>query len=422
MTEAQFPEKLNFLFQSKRYKITYGGRGGAKSWGIARALLIKGAASMLRVACFRDIQKSISDSCHALLAKQIEFLGLSDFYDIQNTSIKGRNGTEFSFEGLRHNVSKIKSLEGVDIAWVEEAQTVTKNSWDVLIPTIRKEGSEIWVSFNPELDTDETFRRFVLNPPPGAQVVKVNWSDNPWFPKTLRDEKDHLRETDPDAYLTVWEGHCKQVLDGAIYAKELRTATEEGRITRVPYIPGKPVHTFWDLGWSDKTSIWFAQKDGLFVNVIDFYQDRLKDIPFYMKLLQGKPYVYGTDYLPHDAEAGTLANGGRGVDQQLRGAGRKVQIVPRVAKKLIGINATRSIFPLCRFDDTNTADGLNALRRYCYDVNPETQQWSREPKHDENSHAADAFETLARSLQDEKPSAKAKPKQQHYMQSNGWMG
>ena len=419
---AAIPDKLQCLFEPKRYKIAYGGRGGAKSWAFADALLILGAQNPLRILCAREIQKSMKESVHQLLRDRIIALELDGFYEVLNDEIRGQNGTLILFAGLRHNVENIKSKEGIDIVWVEEAQHVSKHSWETLIPTIRKEGSEIWVSFNPELDTDETYVRFVKNPPPNAVVVKVNWSDNPWFPPVLRDEMIHLRETDPDAYLTVWEGHCRQTLDGAVYANELRKATDEGRICRVPYDQSKPVHTFWDLGWADKTSIWFAQAVGFDYRVIDFYQASQRTVAHYLQVLQTKGYVYGNDYLPHDAESGTLASGGRGVDQQMRAAGRKVIIVPRVARKLIGIQAARTIFPNCYFDEDKCADGLNALRRYCYEVDKNTGQWSREPMHDDNSHAADAFQTMAQSLTDEKQKRTPQKRSVHHTQSNGWMG
>ncbi len=178
---AQFPDALQFLFEPARYKVAYGGRGGAKSWGFARALLILGAQKNLTILCAREFQSSIKDSVHALLAAQVHDLGLDWFYETQEKTIIGKNGTNFIFAALRHNVDSIKSKEGIDICWVEEAVTVSKNSWDKLIPTIRKPGSEIWISFNPELDTDETYKRFIKNSPPGAVVKKVNWSDNPWF-------------------------------------------------------------------------------------------------------------------------------------------------------------------------------------------------------------------------------------------------
>ncbi|MBY0308966.1 MAG: PBSX family phage terminase large subunit, partial [Phycisphaerales bacterium] len=257
--KATFPQKLAFLFQPHRYKVLYGGRGGAKSWGIARALLILGAKKPLRILCAREFQDSIADSVHELLKSQIVALGLQAFYEVQKTKITGTNGTEFVFDGLRHNINSLKSFEGADIVWVEEANNVSKRSWDVLIPTIRKEGSEIWISFNPEMAEDETYKRFVMNPPANAKVVKIGWRDNPWFPKVLMDELLDLKARDHNAYLNVWEGETVQVIDGAIYAKEIKAVLAEGRRTKVRYDPSRPVHTFWDLGRSDRTSIWFVQ-------------------------------------------------------------------------------------------------------------------------------------------------------------------
>jgi phage terminase large subunit len=164
---AEFPEKLQGLFQPARYKVYYGGRGSAKSWSVARALLIIGAGRTLRIVCAREIQKSIAQSVHQLLKDQIAALGLTDFYRVTDTAIIGLNGTEFTFVGLKHNIQSVKSLEGADICWVEEAQTVSKSSWATLIPTIRKPESEIWITFNPDLNTDDTYVRFVKNPPAG---------------------------------------------------------------------------------------------------------------------------------------------------------------------------------------------------------------------------------------------------------------
>ena len=257
ISKAEFPVKLEGLFKPSRYKVLYGGRGGAKSWGIARALLIKGAKTQMRVLCAREFMTSMRDSVHKLLSDQIQALGLLGFYEITQASIKGQNGTEFAFAGLKNNIANIKSYEGVDVCWVEEAQTVSRLSWNVLIPTIRKEKSEIWVSFNPELETDETYQRFVVYPPADCISIKINWSDNPWFPETLRLEKDGLKDRDLEAYNQVWEGLCRQSVDGAIFGKELQQAELDGRITRVPYDPTKPVHAIFDLGWADSTSIWF---------------------------------------------------------------------------------------------------------------------------------------------------------------------
>lgn len=396
--KIEFPDKLLPLFEPHRYKILYGGRGGAKSWGIARALLTKGAKEPLRILCAREFQSSIRDSVHKLLSDQIYALGLDGFYEILQASIRGANGTEFGFEGIRHNVSKIKSYEGADICWIEEAQAVSKSSWNTVIPTIRKEGSEIWVSFNPEIEEDETYQRFVVAPPANALCIKVNHSDNPWFPEVLRLEMEAMKEKDPDSYLNIWEGHCRQSLEGAVYARELREATEGNRITRVPYDNSKPVHTFWDLGRSDSTSIWFAQIVGFDFRIIDFYQSQQYAIGHYLGALQDKHYIYGMDWLPHDGAAKTIHHP-LSIEGQLKAVGRKVKIVPRLSIE-DGINAARTIFPRCWFDSDKCADGIQCLRHYRYEQDAERKTLKKEPLHDWASHAADAFRYLALGLKD----------------------
>lgn len=206
------------LFRPHRYKVLYGGRGGAKSWSIARALVAIAYTSTKRILCARELQGSISDSVHKLLKDQIELMGLLPWFTItQNSIVCTITGSEFIFKGLRHNFTEIKSTEGIDICWVEEAQFVTKDSWEVLIPTIRKQGSEIWISFNPEEEADETYKRFVLHPPHDCWSKKVGWQDNPWFPDTLEAERVYMLETDPEGYEHVWGGHPKTIGDAVIF-------------------------------------------------------------------------------------------------------------------------------------------------------------------------------------------------------------
>lgn len=215
--DAQFAPAFAPLFQSARYKVYYGGRGGAKSWAFARALLVKTATRPLRVLCARELQVSIADSVHRLLSDQVDALSLGALFTVQKASITSTPGAEFLFKGLRHNAQEIKSLEGIDICWVEEAQSVSKDSWDLLIPTIRKSGSEIWISFNPGGPDDETWKRFVVSPPDGAIVQKVGWEDNPWFPDTLRAEMEYCRRVDADAYAHIWGGEPKVISDAQIF-------------------------------------------------------------------------------------------------------------------------------------------------------------------------------------------------------------
>ena len=397
----KFPPKLKFLFEPHPYKIVYGGRGGAKSWGMARALLLKGMQQKLLILCAREYQNSIEESVHRLLKTQVEAMGLEKFYKVQDKTIVGINGTEILFRGLKVNIGSLKSYEAVDIVWAEEAQNISKNSWDVLIPTIRRRGSEIWVSFNPALEDDDTYQRFVLSPPPGAVVVKMNYQDNPFFDDdggVLRAKMEHARASDPDGFLNIWEGHCRATLEGAIYAKELRQATLDNRITRVPYDGIKPVQTFWDLGFSDATSIWFVQRIGFELRVIDYLEVRQTTVMEIVKLLQAKGYVYDTDFLPHDAQAKTLASNGKSVEQLLRGLGRKIRITPNLSIA-DGINAARTLFPTLWFDRDRCADGLQSLRHYRYDTD-DSGKFSRKPLHDDASHGADAFRYFAVAIKD----------------------
>jgi len=413
---AEFPEKLACLFEKRRYKVLYGGRGGAKSWGVARALLILAAKDPLRVLCAREFQTSLKDSVHKLLCDQIQALGLETFYDVTQATIRGKNGSEFNFVGLKNNVANVKSYEGVDICWVEEAQTVSRSSWNTLVPTIRKQDSEIWVTFNPELETDETFQRFVVHAPENAIVQKINWSDNPWFPKPLREEKDQLKARDIQAYNNVWEGLCRVTVDGAIFAEQMQQAEFDGRITKVPYDPTKPVHAVFDLGWADHTAIWFVQYIGLEIRLIRFLQDTQKTMTHYLATLQTFGYFYDTIWLPHDAQAKTLAAAGMTIEEIVRNAGFKTRVLERVPV-VDSINAARTIFPKCYFDRENTADGLQCLRHYRYEVDPDTKQFGRTPLHDHYSHGADAFRYIALMVSEPRRSQRRQmqPAPQHWM-------
>lgn len=391
MLQAEFPEKLRCLFEPSRYKILYGGRGAAKSWGVARALLILAAQRPLRVLCAREVQRTIADSVHRLIADQIALLGLIDLYTITDNEIRCVNGSVFFFAGLRHqDIGKIKSYEGVDIVWCEEAQTISKKSWDVLIPTIRKEGSEIWATFNPELDTDETYTRFVVRPPLGAQVVKINWNDNPWFPAVLDRERQALAERDPEAYRNVWEGECRSAVEGAIFAKEVAALYESNRVRPVPYDPLLPVHTVWDLGWNDQTSIVLVQRASE-VRIIGYIEDSHRTLAEYVAQLKALPYVWGTDWLPHDGRAKDFKSG-KSAEEMMRSLGRTVRIVENLDVES-GIKAARMMFPRL-YVDPSCERLLHCLKRYRRAINSTTNEPGA-PLHDEFSHGADAVRYMA---------------------------
>lgn len=218
----KLPKWSRKLFESYRYKVLYGGRGSAKSYTVARALLTIGIGKKIRVLCAREFQNSINESVHKLLSEQIDELGYASFYTVTQNSIIGANGTEFIFKGVRMNVNSIKSMVGITHLWLEEAHTISQHSWDVLIPTIREPGSEIWVTFNPENDDDPTYTMFVDkegNPidRDDAFIMKVNWNKNPWFPEVLKTEKDYLFKVNADLAMHVWEGQCRSNSDAQIF-------------------------------------------------------------------------------------------------------------------------------------------------------------------------------------------------------------
>lgn len=392
MAEIQFPEKLAPIFRPARYKVIYGGRGSAKSWSVARALLIQAAAKPMRILCARETQKSIQESVHRLLKDQIELMGLQSFYEVQETRILGKNGSDFAFAGIRQQgVTNLKSFEGVDVCWVEEAQVVTRKSWDVLIPTIRKPASEIWITFNPELDSDETYERFVLNPPDGAVVIPCNYSDNPWFPPELEAERVSWLKRDPVGYKTVWEGECRPAVEGAIYSREIDALQKERRIRNVPYDPLLKVHTVWDLGWNDAMSIIFVQRQASEVRIIDYIEDSHRTLDSYVAEIKDRRWNWGTDYLPHDGRSKNIQTG-KSPEEILRALGRNVQITPNLDIES-GIKAARMMFPRCYFDQDKTKVLVNALKRYRRMVNQTTGEPGA-PLHDEFSHGADAYRYL----------------------------
>jgi phage terminase large subunit len=390
---ARFPPKLKPLFDTHRYKVAYGGRGGAKSWGFARALLIEGAQKPLRILCTREVQKSIKDSVHKLLCDQIQSLELGKFYTPTQNNIVGLNGTEFIFSGLSDQTREsIKSYEGVDRCWVEEGQAVGKRSWDILTPTIRKTGSQIWISFNPHLDTDETWLRFVVNTPPNSWVQKINWQDNPWFSPELEAERSHAEKTDPENYKNIWEGEPRAAVEGAIFAREVTKLTEDKRITRLPIDPLLKVHTVWDIGWNDKTAIILVQRGVADVRIVDYIEDSHRTLQDYAAQLNDMRLNWGSDWLPHDAKAKNVQTG-KSPEEMLMKLRPSIRAVPNLDMES-GIKAARLLFAKAYFDQDKATRLLECLKRYRRVIHATTNEPGA-PMHDEYSHGADAWRYLA---------------------------
>lgn len=367
----------------------YGGRGSAKSHSVARALLMIGSEKTKRIVCAREIQKSIKDSVHKLLSDIIREHGLTE-YEVLESGIRGRNGTEFVFRGLKHNTRDLKSLEGADICWIEEAENVSDGSYEILIPTIRKEGSEIWATFNVKNISDPTYRRFITEAGDDTISKKVSWRDNPFFPEVLRKEMEKLKRTDPEAYNHIWEGAPDTRRSGAVFAKQVAKAREEGRVTLVPYDPSCEVFTAWDLGFGDATSIWWLQFVGRELRWIDFYENDGEQLGHYAKVVKDKPYNYRDcgHYLPHDGGHGNIR--GDSVSKQLFSLGVRNRVLERETDINPGIELLRQAIAYSVFDAEKCKDGLHALENYGYEWDEDRGVFKSKPRHDWSSHAASA--------------------------------
>ena len=396
-----FADHTASVWEPYRYKILKGGRGGVKSWTAARYHLIDGYQRPLRVLCGREVQKSIRESVHQLLSDQIEMLGLGGFYDVLSNEIRGKNGTRFTYAGISQlTTESIKSYEGYDRFWGEEAQTFTRRSLDILTPTFRKDGSELMFTLNPELDTDEVWTRFIEAPRDDTLVIDCSYHNNPWFPKVLEDERQaFLRQVEQGKrsqadYDWIWEGKCKPAVEGAIYPDEVRMVMESGRLCAVPYDPTLKVHTIWDLGWNDKMCIGFVQTAASSVRFIDYIEDSHRTYESYVKEIKAKDYNLAKAWLPHDGKAKNPQTGKSPIELlKALGLDTDPDGVPDIGVKA-GIEAGRQMFPRVYFDKDKCTPLFNRLRRYARVISPTTQE-AGAPKHDDNAHGADMYRYTA---------------------------
>ena len=412
------PRALAPLLRPARYKAAYGGRGGAKSHFFAEQLVLRCYASKTRAVCIREVQNTIRESVRQLLIDKIQALGLGTFFDVKEGEITGRNGSLIVFKGMQtYNAENIKSLEDFDIAWVEEAQTFSAKSLRLLRPTIRKDASEIWFSWNPRHDSDAVDKFFRGGEPPrNAIVCPVNWYDNPWFPQVLVEEKEQDFAADPEMAEHVWGGGYEIITEAAYYAKHIAFAEREGRVGYFPHVPGFPVYTGWDLGVDDYTAIWFFQIIEGRVRIIDYYEasglgadDILKEaLPEYSKDLQDRvaalvelgravPFKYGRHFMPHDIGNREWGAGAKTRIQTVNELGVPLDTINRgVAQNPEErINAARRLLPICEFHQSKRVMlGLSRLRRYSRKKNEALGTYLG-PLHDENSHGSDAFGEFA---------------------------
>lgn len=401
------------LLQPARYKGLYGGRGGAKSHFFAEQIIVRCYAKPLRVVCIREVQKSIKDSVRQLLIDKIAKLGLGSQFEVLETEIRGANGSLIIFRGMQsYNSDTIKSLEGYDIAWVEEAQTFSAVSLELLRPTIRKEDSELWFSWNPRNRTDPVDAFFRKNPHPGAVSVLVNWRDNPWFPEVLRKEMEHDTATDPDAAEHVWEGGYG-LQAGAILGRWVSQAEKENRVNNLVSFDrrGTGIEISSDIGFRDTASWWFWQRKIGGFSLLKYIGDSGLEAADWVerlnKELSALNWPLTKIWLPADAKAKTFASK-HTAEQTFQKAFSpgKIGIVPKVSIA-DRINAARTVIKRCEFHEADCEDGLDGLRNWEFEFNPDLQVFTKEPLHNWASHPGDGFsygcQVMRPHVKDDKP-------------------
>lgn len=400
---VEFPPKLaHALFQPKRYLFVRGGRGSGKSWAVARALIVKAFASEERILCTREVQKSIKQSVHQLLSDQIARMGLSGFFEILENEIRGLNGSAFYFSGLSDQTAdSIKSFEGCTIVWCEEAHSITQRSWRILTPTIRAPNSEIWATYNPELDTDETHKMAVINPAPRTVSIELNYSDNPWFPEVLEEERKEAKRTmKEEDYEHIWGGRCKPAVEGAIYFDAMSQSLAGGRIREVPHDGAIKTHIVFDLGMADSMTIILVQKVASEIRVIHYIEGNQRTLADYSAELRtlhldDQPMNWGNVWLPHDGFHKRHQTG-KNDATVMAGLGWTVTPKEQLTQTSVnsGIDRAREIFPRVYFHKTRAERLIECLKRYRWNISQKTGE-ALNPLHDEFSHGADAFRYLA---------------------------
>ena len=396
--QIDIPDAFTELFQpSKKWRhICYhGGRSSAKSTDVAIALDTIGTSSPKRMLCCREVQNSIAESVHKLLADIIAKYNLPS-WEITRETIRNRNGSEFIFKGLRGNAQSIKSLEGIDICWVEEAQTVSMESIDILIPTIRKPGSYFIWTFNRLTENDPVWERIAGHPDENTYVRQVNsYEVEKLLSPEIIAEREKMRKENPELFEHVWLGQPLTVNTGSVFGKQLAQAREDGRIGSVPYDDALGCYTAWDLGIGDATAIWFFQvTTGGEIHFIDHYESSGEDLGHYISVIQNKPYQYNKHFLPHDANARELQTNMTRADF-FRNRGINNVEVLRPTKFTLGTDdislVARPKFSKCWFDEKKCQRGLECLRAYHYEYDDKNKLLKDKPCHDWSSHSSSAF-------------------------------
>lgn len=400
--EILLPPKIVGLFEGDaRYRCAFGGRGSAKTRSFALMTAIRGyqwgmAGKQGQILCAREHLNSLDESSLEEVKSAIRSVPwLASYYEVGERFVRSKDGNiNYVFSGLRRNLDSIKSKARIILCWIDEAEGVSDAAYTKLIPTVREDDSEIWITWNPETKHSATHRRFRVNAPTDMKIAEINYRDNPWFPKVLESERLEDKRLRPDIYGHIWEGEMLIHADGAYYVAEMRECAAEERITNVPYDRATGVLTAWDLGIGDSTAIWFAQMVGAEVRLIDYYESSGVGLDHYVKVLNEKGYVYDQHILPHDVRVRELGTGKSRLETLDNLGVRNVTIAPQLGID-DGIQAVRSIIPRAWFDKVKCERGIDALRQYRRDYDDKGMTWRGRPLHDWTSHCADAFRYLA---------------------------
>ena len=400
--QIDLPPKLVPIFEGEaRYRIAYGGRGSGKTRTFALMTAVKGymwgrAGKKGQILCGREFMNSLDDSSLEEIKTAIKSIDwLNDYYEVGEKYIRSKDGNiSYTFVGLRRSLDAIKSKARILLAWIDEAEHVSEMAYMKLLPSVREESSEVWISYNPESKYSATHNRFRVNTPDNSKICEINYTDNPWFPDVLEQERLEDKDKRIDMYEHIWEGGFLVFSEGAYYSTEMRRAKDEDRVGEVRYDRAKSVVTAWDLGIGDSTAIWFAQFIGTEIHIIDYYEASGVGLDHYAIVLQEKGYVYEQHILPHDVRVRELGTGKSRLET-LDGLGiRNVEIAPDLRVD-DGIQAARSMINKCWFDAKKCEKGVDCLINYTRDWDENGKTWRSRPRHDWASHGADAFRYLA---------------------------
>ena len=404
--QIEVPPKLIPVFGGRaRYRGSYGGRGSAKTRTFAKMTAVRAAIAAKAgktgiVLCCREFMNTLADSSLSEIKAAIDSeLWLQQQFEVGKEYVRTRCGrVEYAFTGLRHNIESIKSKANILIAWVDEAERVSDEAWTKLIPTVREEGSEIWVTWNPERKGSATDLRFRGKNDHDMRIVEMNWRDNPWFPKTLDDERLRDRRDRPDQYPHIWEGEYATVATGAYYARNLIEAKDQGRFTRLPVDPLLSIRSYHDIGGSgakaDNYSIWVCQFVGKEIRVLDHYTAKGQPIGAHVAWMRSRGWDKAQIILPHDGvQQDALAYSW---EDHWRAAGFTARVIPNQGPgaAMMRVENARRWFNRMWFDEERTQAGRISLGMYKPKISKETGA-DQGPDHDLYSHDADAFGLMA---------------------------